>query len=545
MQEKTTRVIIVPETIAPKVSSVEQKRLRVAAYCRVSTEEEDQINSFEMQKSYYTERIMTNPRWLMVDIFADEGISGTQVKKRDEFKRMIKQCRQHKIDLILTKSVSRFARNTVECLQYIRALKELGVGVIFEKENINTLEIESELLLTFFSAFAQAESESISENVKWGIRKAMKNGSVGYAVSRLYGFEKGSDGQPQIVSEQAEVVRRIYTEYLSGETIPTIRKRLTEEGIPCTEKSPKWCDHRIYGILTNEKYCGDVLRQKTFVEDCIKKKSVKNTGQLPMYYIQNNHEGIVTREQFEAVKAEMARRNAQKPSSQKYTTTGMGKYSSKYALTGKMFCKECGKPYKRVTWTSGGTKEIVWRCSNRLDYGKKYCRQSPSLHESDLQNAILTGLNQMMSPKDNLIGCICETMSDSQSYDPADLQQIMEIEEKLRSLENEFQQLLGMATDTGKQEAHLHRFGEIADAMSELKTKRATIEKKRRESADNDHCLKQAADIMEQANCEINSWNEAVIRQAVETVEVISKDKIRITSTGGSSIQVYIHRQFK
>ena len=249
---------------------------------------------------------MTNKEWTMAGIFADEGITGTSARKRPEFLRMIRQCKQGKIDIILTKSISRFARNTVDCLNYIRALKELGIAVIFEKENINTLEADSEILITMLGAFAQSESESISSNVRWGKRQAMKEGKATIQYRYLYGYRKGADGKPEIIPEQAEVVRKIYGQLLSGTSIRGIKEYLEQNNIRNIDGEVKWARNAINSILTNEKYCGDVLLQKTYIDDCINKKVKKNTGQLPMYLVQNHHEGIISREVFDAAQAELA-----------------------------------------------------------------------------------------------------------------------------------------------------------------------------------------------------------------------------------------------
>ena len=256
MSELKRTVTVIPAK--PSVTNAGVKRqLRVAAYCRVSTEEEEQQTSYEAQCNYYTDKIMNNPEWTMAGIYADEGISGTSVKKREEFKRMIRHCRQKKIDLILTKSISRFARNTVDCLNYIRALKELGIAVYFEKENINTLSSDSELIITLMGAFAQSESESMSANIKWGKRQAMREGKAIIKYTWLYGFVKGPDGNPEIVPEQAEIVRRMYQSILAGQSLRMIQDWLEAENIPYYP-GRHWRVGTIRSILSNEKYCGDV-----------------------------------------------------------------------------------------------------------------------------------------------------------------------------------------------------------------------------------------------------------------------------------------------
>lgn len=258
-----------------KGTSASDQHLRVAAYCRVSTGEAEQLTSFEAQKAYYTDKIMTNPEWLMAGIFADEGITGTSTKKRPEFMKMIRRCRKGQIDLILTKSISRFARNTVDCLRYIRELKELGVAVIFEKENINTLEADSEIIITMMGAFAQFESESISQNIRWGQQQAMKEGRVNFKYKQTYAYERGEDGKPKVIPEQAQVVRRIFDAYLSGMSCNAIKDMLEGEGIPSPNGTPVWRTGVLHRMLGNEKYVGDVLMQKTYVKDCLTKKTVK------------------------------------------------------------------------------------------------------------------------------------------------------------------------------------------------------------------------------------------------------------------------------
>jgi len=257
-------VIVIPANPQFAQTKAVQRQLRVAAYCRVSTDSEEQLTSYEAQKNYYTDKIMTNPRWTMAGIFADEGITGTSAAKRPEFLRMIRQCRQKKIDLILVKSISRFARNTVDCLKYMRALRELGIAIIFEEQNINTLETDSEMLITMLGAFAQAESESISGNVKWGIRQAMREGKANIQYKRLYAYEKGEDGKPRIIPEQAEVVRDIYDRFLAGQSLRMIKDSLEAKGILAVGGGTEWSIAVIRGILQND--CAIIgLNQQTLV----------------------------------------------------------------------------------------------------------------------------------------------------------------------------------------------------------------------------------------------------------------------------------------
>ena len=277
------KVIVIPAREKTPEEQERKKNLRVAAYCRVSTNSEEQLSSYENQLAYYTEKIMKNPEWTMMEVFADEGITGTSTSKRKNFLRMIRQCRQGKIDLILTKSISRFARNTVDTLNYTRELRSLGIPVIFEEHGLNSIYPESEFLITIFGAQAQAESESTSSRVRWGVQQSMRDGRASIQYKYLLGYRKGADGQMEIVPEEAETVRQIYRMYLAGQPLRNIRTSLVSEGRRNALGTTEWTTSNLQTILTDEKYCGDVLRQKTFIQDCISKKAIRNTGQLPKY----------------------------------------------------------------------------------------------------------------------------------------------------------------------------------------------------------------------------------------------------------------------
>lgn len=397
------KVIMIPaKTKSEQAAGVLRQLLQVAAYCRVSTDSEEQLNSYKNQKAYYTEKIQKNDGWQFAGIFADEGITGTSMKKRTEFNRMIAACKRGKIDLILTKSIARFARNTVDCLETVRMLKRLGIGVYFEEQNINSLEETSEFMITMHSSFAQAESESISKNVAWGIRKSMEAGNVSIQYRYLMGYRKGADNKPEIVPEEAEIIRGIYQSYVEGASLGEIKKRLETEQITSPNGSKLWSVSTLRSILKNEKYMGDALLQKTFVTDCISKKVKKNNGELPMYYVKDHHAPIVSRELFARVQAELTRRSSKRKVSTKESKTAQGKYSSKYALTERLVCGECGSAYKRCTWSWNGKKKVVWRCISRLENGKKYCRNSPSMEESKLQAAIMTAIRQYAPPKETV-----------------------------------------------------------------------------------------------------------------------------------------------
>lgn len=268
---------------------------------------QEQITSYEAQKTYYTQKIGENPDWELAGIFADKGLSGTSMKKRDNFNKMIAAASGARSDTILTKSLSRFARNTVDCLETVRMLKAHGIGVIFEKENINTLTESSEFLITLFSGFAQAESESISKNIVWGKEESKKAGKVPFQYKKLLGYRKGPDGKPEIDPQEAETVRRIYRRYLDGCSLPQIQRELEADHVPTAQAVQRWSYQVIRNILTNERYIGDAMLGKTFVTDCISKRVKKNNGERGQSYVENNHPAIIPRELFYRVQEEMTR----------------------------------------------------------------------------------------------------------------------------------------------------------------------------------------------------------------------------------------------
>jgi len=517
-----------------------KRQLRVAAYCRVSTEEEEQQSSYEAQCNYYTDKIMTNPEWIMAGIFADEGITGTSTRKREDFNRMIRKCRQKKIDLILTKSISRFARNTLDCLRYVRALKELGIGVYFEKENINTLQMDTELILTFMGAFAQSESESISANVKWGKKQAMKEGKVNFPISRLYGYTTDENGELAIHPAQAAVVEEIYRQFLMGHSIRMIRDALNADSIPA-KGGNEWQNAAVQGILTNEKYCGDVLMQKTFKPDVMSGKVVKNTGQLPMYLIRNNHPAIISREDFQAVQAELARRNAGKSPARKNVPTGRSCYSSKYALSERLICGECGTRYQRCSWHRKDKVRIVWRCVSRVEYGTKYCKTSPTMDESVLQQAIMEAINSAMGPKEELVQNITDTLIQEVIAAPDSTVTLGEIKRRLEELEAEFDKMLADPPSENI-ETYMNRFQEIKDEMASLKAQRERISAQLRKNVEAQERVRKTTIALDQASHHMTEWNEEMIRQLVHTVKVISADRIRVYLYDGVEVDQEVRK---
>ena len=541
MNDTAPQVIVIPAKVETPQEQEKKRHLRVAAYCRVSTDSEEQLSSYENQLAYYTEKIMKEPGWTMAGVFADEGITGTSTCKRKEFLRMIRQCRQGKIDMILAKSVSRFARNTVDTLNFTRELRGLGIPVIFEEQNINSIYPESEFLITLHGAFAQAESESTSSRVRWGKRQAMKSGHVTMQYKQLLGYEKGPDGKPRIVPEQAKTVRFIYDRYLAGDTTREIKAALEAQGVPTVSGKGVWMGSHIRSILTNEKYCGDVLLQKTFIQDCISKKVIPNTGQLPKYLIQNHHEGIVSRETFDAVQLEMARRSAKAGATRKSTPTGRGKYSGKYALSNLLFCGECGTAYRRCVWTQHGMKRPVWRCVSRLDYGKKFCTHSPTLDEDPLQQAILAAVNAAMAGHDALSRQLTAAMERELAPVPGESMSLADIDRALEELSGQFNSLLAEASAT-LGEDYTEQFRELSESTARLKEQKAQLEGVYQEQSQIQKRLRAVSAAMEHMTAELTEWDEEIIHQLLEKVTVLSREKIRVTFRDGREMEQAVNQ---
>ena len=536
MNEEKPRVIIIPAKPELAQEAAVKRQLRVAAYCRVSTKEEEQASSYEAQCEYYTDKIMSNKEWTMAGIFADEGITGTSTKKRTEFLRMIRLCKQKKIDMILTKSIQRFSRNTLDCINYTRILRGLGIGVFFERENLDSLPPESEFMITMYGAMAQSESESISSNIRRGKQMHAEVGTLKIPCNRLYAYEKDEEGKIHAIPEQAEVVREIYERYMSGASFRSLKDWLEANKIKTALGTEEWSISAIKGILMNEKYCGDVLIQKTFCADVISKKIIKNTGQLKQFYMPDHHEAIVSREQYNAVKAEMARRSALRSPS-KSAVTGRSCYTSKYALSDRLVCGECGTLYRRCTWTSLGRKYPVWRCTSRLNYGTKYCRDSPTIKEEQLQAAILAAINSAMSIKSALLDRIKNAVSLELLPVQGQTMSLADIEHRLEQLDEQFQNLLAKAIDAEDKEACNAQFAEILAEQTALKKQKEEI---LQSSVDTDRIctrMKQAAQAVENTAQTITEWNENAVRQIVERVTVLSADEILVRIKGGAEIK--------
>ncbi len=523
------RVRVIPATRQPTARGPRHDgKRRVAAYCRVSTDSEEQLNSYDAQKSYYTQRIEENPDWELAGIFADEGITGTSMKKRTEFKRMIAACKRGRIDMILTKSLSRFARNTVDCLDTVRVLKANGIGVIFEKENINTLTESSEFLITLFSGFAQAESESLSKNVRQGKQFGMKDGIVHFQYKKLLGYRRGENGQPEIVPEEAETVRRIYRRYLEGASEGEIKKELEADNIPTAAGLTGWSHRVIHSILTNEKYIGDALLQKTYVTDCISKKVVKNQGELPMYYIENHHPGIIPKELFQRVQEEMARRTSKRKVMQKTGKTEQGKYSAKYALSELLICGECGTPYKRCTWSRNGKKRIVWRCVSRLEFGTKYCHNSPTLDEGKLHDAIVAALNRYGADRAKVIEDTLAIAEIVQSHGSKDGVSLLALQDRLKELSAEQDALLDkVLADMGNSELNA-QLKTLAEEKQDILDQMAAHQQDEKQQILQASRQRERDEWLEQQEMKFAEYDDIITRRFVEKITVVDSETVLV-----------------
>jgi len=512
------------------------KALRVAAYCRVSTTLEQQETSYEAQVSYYTEKIKSNPNWKLAGIYADDGKSATNTKKRDDFNAMIEDCMAGKIDMVITKSVSRFARNTVDSLQNIRKLKEKNVAVFFEKEGVNTLEGTGELLITILSSQAQEESRNLSENTRWGLVRRFENGIVSVNHNKFLGYTKDKNGELVIVPEEAELVRRIFRLYLEGSSIVQITKILESEGITTVTGLTKWCPGVINKMLSNEKYMGDVLQQKTYTIDFLTKKRVKNKGIVPQYYIEDDHEAIIPKELYYQVQEEKARRAslsktaaARRAKQEKEKS----KYSSKFALTDIMVCKECGQPYRRQVWSKYGQKSAVWRCENRLKNGTKNCKHSPTFKEDVLQDAIMTAINNVVENRGEFVGAFRENVirvigSHSTKNVPT------EYDGQIKKLQGE---MLALIEENAKQGSVTEDFDEqyqrISNQINDLKQKKLELVREQKMATDIQQRLDDMDACLKKTTCEVREFDNDLVRRLLQSIKAVKDDLIEIQFKSG------------
>lgn len=538
--KKTVRII--PPTINLQVKTASQYRqLRVVAYCRVSTKQEEQLNSYDTQKAYYTDRINAEPNWKLVGIFADKGITGTSIKRREEFKKMIKLCQQGKVDMIITKSISRFARNTVDCLTHIRMLKAIGVDVYFEEQGIHSMDQGAEFYITIYESIAQSESENISANVRWGKAQSAREGKAPFQCKYFLGYQKNEQGQIEIVPEEAEIVRLIYRSFLDGESIHGIKLILESKGIKTPRGSVTWGHGVIASILTNEKYMGDVIINKTYVEDCISKKVKVNNGERQKFYIENNHPAIIDRKMFARVQEELARRNSKPKVKQLGTKTHLSKYSSKYALTELLICGECKTPYRRCTWSHHGKKKVVWRCINRLEFGKKYCHDSPAIEESLVHEAIMNAIQKTAMEN----ACILRTLKNhiEQGLSDGDMEDnSLDMQIRIKEIDEKFQSMLKAVSSETVDDFDSESVAELMIERNRLQEQLAQIAEQKHKREGVKSRLDEIYMIIDGLKNHPMEYDDKLVRQLIECVVVESKEQVKIVFIGGLEVKEKLHQ---
>ncbi len=496
-------------------------RKRVAAYCRVSTGTDDQLVSLEAQKSHYEEYISSNPEWEYAGLYYDEGITGRRKDLRPMLMQMMQDCESGMIDVILTKSLSRFARNTLDCLKYIRQLKEKNIAVYFEKENINTLDAKGEIMLTIMASLAQQESESLSQNVKLGLQYRYQQGKVQVCTTRFLGYDKDENGKLIINKEEAEVVKRIFREYLEGYSYNSISKGLEADGIKTAAGKTKWLATTLRKILRNEKYIGDALLQKTVTTDFLTKKRVENKGLVPQYYIENDHDPIIPRDLFLRVQEEMARR-----ASLETNVLRRRQYSGKYALTNIVFCAHCGEVYQRTQWNIRGNRRDVWRCLSRLQKKRsKINCPARTVNERDLHAIILKAINEVYAKQDDFLPQLKANIAKVLGI--SNLKAVAEIDEKINEKQKEIIRLT-------KEHQNCNTLGDEIIKLRDEKY-RLQLEDANREGSRLK--LEELESFLSKQGTEVQEYDDALVRRLVETITVYD-DRFKVKFKSGIEIEV-------
>lgn len=503
-------------------------RRRAAGYARVSTDRDEQFTSYEAQVDYYTNLIKSHSDWDFVKVYTDEGISGTSTKKREGFKEMIADALDGKIDLIITKSISRFARNTVDTLTHVRSLKEHGVEVYFEKENIWTFDSKGEVLITIMSSLAQEESRSISENVTWGVRKRFADGKVSVGYKRFLGYDKGSNGEMVINKEEAKTIRLIYKLFLDGKTPAGICKDLDERSILTPSGKDAWHPSTIWSILQNEKYKGDALLQKTFMVDFLSKKTKVNEGEVPQYYVKNSHEAIINPKEWELVQYEIARRKS------------IGRsYSGTSAFSSKIVCGDCAGYYGNKTWHSTSKyRRVIWQCNAKYK-GKTKCN-TPHFDEDFIKAKFLEAYNQLMGNRESVIAD-CEMMR-------ARLSDVTDLDNEIESLNAEITVVVEMVKAGIKKNARLslpqdnyqRNYEAMVSRYDKLKSRLGALTSERKRKLDRDHELGLFIEGLKSRPLIVTEWDARLWIMLLDHATVTSVGKIEFVFKNGTVITIKI-----
>ena len=531
-------VIVIPQDPAKDKRNIlnVQRKIRVAYYARVSSDDEDQKTSFITQRDYYEEKIRQHSNWTLVKGYSDYAISGTNTFKRDEFNQMISDCRAGKIDLILTKSISRFARNTVDTLTISRDLQRIGVGIIFEKENINTADQDCEMLLTIFSSIAQEESRSISENVKWAFKAKFERGEIMLCTSKFLGYDRDEDGNLIINEEEARIVRLIAMLYLSGMSWEQIARDLERREIRTVTGKKHWDASTIGSILKNEKYAGNAIQGKSYTEDFLTKRRVKNHGERPKYKVIGVIPPILPLSVFVRIQEELIKRAVHRNLGSEANRLSRTRHG-KYALSELLRCAECDSRFRRVTWTLGGKKVAVYRCKNAVQKGTT-CNYAPTLRETDVERAVILALNEMKAKDTNdkvysiVLKNVQKVIEHGKAID------ILEIDEQMQKVKKKINELIEQGMNGFEDDPEVDvKIAEQAHLLRQLQ------ETKKKINEETEH--KRLNDIqthIENSNMNIKEFDNAYMRKMIERINVFDDATIEIHFEFGGIVRKQLER---
>ena len=510
----------------------EYRKLRVCGYGRVSTDSEEQASSIIAQKSYFMDKIYSNAQWDFAGYYEDEGISGKSVAKRLGFQKMIADCKQGKIDLILTKSVSRFSRNILDSITYARALKNLGIEVAFDQDGFSTFDQDAEMRLTIMSIFAQEEIVRQSRSIKFGKDEKIRNGNVSYQYKNWFGYEKGPDNKPVIIPKEASIIEQIFSHYIAGESMENIAKSLNAKEIT-TRSNAKWSKGGIQRMLIDHKYCGNYLYGKTFKADPLSNSVMKNTGQVAQYLVEKVHDGIITEQTFNLTQSEIKKRNDVKV--QVDGAVKLSKYSSKYALTEKLFCMKCKFNVSRKTWQwKSGEKRPVWICSARIGNHANKC-ESEVIDEYRLHDAIVKALNKHNQDNESIMAMLNMNIakaitSDKMGINPHTLKN------EILMMEKAFSDLISLSIKTRQPELFEEKFKKLSEDIGKKKNQYEQLESKERETGELSEKIKQVQAYMQSAPKEILEYDDTLVRQTIKRIGIIDTNTLKIVFIDDSEL---------
>ena len=488
---------------------------RVCAYCRVSTDKEEQETSYEYQVNHYTEYIKSKKEWQFAGIYADEGISGKWTRNRVEFNRMIEDCKAGKIDRIITKSVSRFARNARDCKDYVMQLKELGISVYFEKENLDSMATGTDLVLSILSSMAEQESRDMSTNIKWTMKKKFEKGEFMLNYTRFLGYTRDENKNLIIVPEEAAVVRRIYNEFLSGKTCGQIARELERDMIPSPDRKPNWYSSTVQSILTNEKYCGDALLQKTFSVDFLSKRQ-DNHGQVEQYHVTDSHPAIIPKEMAELVKVEFEKRANLRTTS----PTGHGQYASRYPFSGIVICGNCNSRFRRHSQISGGKTIPIWVCITKQVSHNEKCTVLP-IREVVLEQGFIECLRRLIADRENFIDILTANINDCITDMPmSDLTEVdQEIDEQQKLLIEINRQY---RSATIKKVDYTNQYDAVSKTLQGLMATRASLQSQNEVIKLSANRMTEMREFLEGVRT-LDTFNGDIMRDLIEEVRIMSK----------------------